>query len=91
MEPHLAIPKSPPVENLTVEEQIIKIIKEYPTVKKIGMVRAFQLQNVFKIDIDCSFDRNLSIEKVHDIISEIEHKIRNHLKNAVVTIHPEPN
>ncbi|MEX0911531.1 MAG: cation-efflux pump [Nitrosopumilaceae archaeon] len=91
LEPHLAIPKSPPVENLTVEEQIIKIIKEYPTVKKIGMVRAFQLQNVFKIDIDCSFDRNLSIEKVHDIVSEIEHKIRSQIKNAVVTIHPEPD
>ncbi|MEX2348869.1 MAG: cation-efflux pump, partial [Nitrosopumilaceae archaeon] len=60
LEPHLAIPKSPPVENLTVEEQITKIIKEYPTVKKIGRVITFQLQNVFKIDIDCSFDRNLS-------------------------------
>ncbi len=91
LEPHLAIPKSPPVENLTVEEQITKIIKEYPTVKKIGRVITFQLQNIFKIDIDCSFDRNLSIEKVHDIISEIEHKIRSQIKNAVVTIHPEPN
>lgn len=91
LEPHLIIPKSVPVENLTVEEQITKIIKEYPTVKKIGRVITFQLQNVFKIDIDCSFDRNLSIEKVHDIVSEIEHKIRSQIKNAVVTIHPEPN
>jgi len=91
LEPHLAIPKSVPVENLTVEEQITKIIKEYQTVKKIGRVITFQLQNVFKIDIDCSFDRNLSIEKVHDIVSEIEHKIRSQIKNAVVTIHPEPN
>jgi len=91
LEPYLAIPKSPPVENITVEEQITKIIKEYPTVKKIGRVITFQLQDVFKIDIDCSFDRNLSIEKVHDIVSEIEHKIRSQIKNAVVTIHPEPN
>jgi len=91
LEPYLAIPKSPPVENITVEEQITKIIKEHTTVKKIGRVITFQLQDVFKIDIDCSFDRNLSIEKVHDIVSEIEHKIRSKIKNAVVTIHPEPN
>ena len=50
-----------------------------------------QLQDIFKIDIDCSFDGNLSIEKVHDITSEIEHKIRSQIKNAIVTIHPEPN
>ena len=91
LEPHIAIPKSLPVENLSIEEQIGGIIKEYPPVKKIGRVITFQLQDIFKIDIDCSFDRNLSIEKVHDITSEIEHKIRAQVKNAIVTIHPEPN
>lgn len=40
--------------------------------------------------MDCSFDKELSIEKVHDMISEIEHTIRTQIKNAVITIHPEP-
>ena len=91
LEPYVAIPKSLPVEDLSIEEQITKIIKEYPSVKKIGRVITFQLQNIFKIDIDCSFDGNLSVERVHDIVSEIEYKIKNQIKNAVITIHPEPS
>ena len=91
LEPHISIPKSLPAENLPIEEQITKIIKDYAEVKKIGRVITFQLQDVYKIDIDCSFDGNLSIEKVHDITSEIEHKIRSQIKNAIITIHPEPS
>ncbi len=91
LEPHVSIPKSLPVEDLSIEEQITKIIKEYPAVKKIGRVITFQLQDIFKVDIDCSFDGNLSIERVHDIVSEIEYKIKNQIKNAVITIHPEPS
>lgn len=91
LEPYISIPKTPPIEDLTIEEQIAKTIKEYPSVKKIGRVITLQLQDIFKIDIDCSFEGNLSIEKVHDITSEIEHKIRTQIKNAIVTIHPEPN
>jgi cation diffusion facilitator family transporter len=90
LEPYVSLPKIPPIEDLSIEEQITKIIKEYPSVKKIGRVITFQLQDIFKIDIDCSFDGNLSIEKVHDIISEIEYKIRSQIKNAIITIHPEP-
>src|SRR5207245_1798868 len=71
-----------PVEDLSIEEQITKIIKEYSAVKKIGRVITFQLQDIFKVDIDCSFDGNLSIEMVHDIVSEIEYKIKNKIKNA---------
>jgi len=91
LEPYVSIPKTPPIEDLTIEEQITKTIKEYPSVKKIGRVITLQLQDIFKIDIDCSFEGNLSIERVHDITSEIEHKIRSQIKNAIVTIHPEPN
>lgn len=91
LEPYVSIPKSIPVEDLTIEEQVSNIIKEYPTVKKIGRVITFQLQDIYKVDIDCSFAGNLTIEKVHDIVSEIEYRIKNQIKNAIVTIHPEPS
>lgn len=90
LEPYVSIPKSVPVEDLTIEEQVANIIREYPSVKKIGRVITFQLQDIFKVDIDCSFDGKLTIEQVHDIVSEIEFKIKNQIKNAIVTIHPEP-
>lgn len=91
LEPYVSIPKSIPVEDLTIEEQVANITKEYPSVKKIGRVITFQLQDIFKVDIDCSFDGNLTIEEVHGIVSEIEYKIKNQIKNAIVTIHPEPS
>ena len=91
LEPYVSIPKTLPIEDLTIEEQIAKTIKEYPSVKKIGRVITLQLQDIFKVDIDCSFEGNLSIERVHDITTEIEYKIRSQIKNAIVTIHPEPS
>lgn len=90
LEPYVSIPKTPPVKNLSIEEQVTNIIKEYPVVKKIGRVISLQLQDILKVDIDCSFDGRLSIEEVHDMISKMESRIKNDIKNAVITIHPEP-
>ena len=59
--------------------------------KKIGRVITLHLQDIFKVDIDCSFEKDLTIEEVHDIVSNIENKIKTQIKNAIVTIHPEPN
>ncbi len=90
LEPYVSIPNSVPIEDTTIEEKVIKIIKKYPKVKKIGRVITLHLQDIFKIDIDCSFEKDLTIEEVHDIVSEIENKIKNLVKNAIITIHPEP-
>jgi cation diffusion facilitator family transporter len=90
LEPYVSIPKSIPIEDITIEGQVTNIIKEYPKVKRIGRVITLHLQDIFKVDIDCSFDKDLSIEEVHDIVSEIESKVKNQIKNAIVTIHPEP-
>src|SRR5207245_5582383 len=82
LETYVSIPKRIPVEDLTIEEQVANIIKEYPKVKKIGRVITFQLQDIFKVDIDCSFEKNLTIDEVHDIVSQIEGKIKDQIKNA---------
>ena len=52
---------------------------------------SLRFENVFKIDIDCSFDKELSIESVHDLTTEIGQIIRAEIKNSVITIHPEPD
>ena len=66
-------------------------MKKHSEIKKIGRIVSLNFENILKIDIDCSFDRHLSIEKVHDLTTEIEHLIRSEIKNSVITIHPEPN
>ncbi|MBA4453591.1 MAG: cation transporter, partial [Nitrosopumilaceae archaeon] len=91
LEPFITVPKNINIEDIATEEKIRKIIGEYSDVKKVGRIVSLKFENIFKIDIDCSFDKELSIEKVHDLTSEIEHAIRVEIKNSVITIHPEPN
>ena len=90
LEPFVSVPEKFNVQDKVVEEKIKLILENYPEIKKIGRIISLNFENIFKIDIDCSFDKELSIEKVHDLTSEIEHVIRIKIKNAVITIHPEP-
>lgn len=89
LEPHIAIPKDLKLQG-TNDEKIIQMLKQHAEVKKIGTIVTLNFDELVKIDIDCSFDKNLSIEQVHDLTSQIEQNIRNHFKNSVITIHPEP-
>ena len=89
LEPHIAIPTDL-TEYKTADEKIIALLKERTEVRKIGRIVTLKYDNLLKIDINCSFDRDLSIESVHDLTSQIEHRIRDHFKNSVITIHPEP-
>ena len=91
LEPFVTVPENFNVEDKLTEEKIKTILEKYQEIKKIGRIVSLNFENILKIDIDCSFDKELSIEKVHDLTSEIEHIIRTEIKNAVITIHPEPN
>ncbi|NWK08277.1 cation diffusion facilitator family transporter [Marine Group I thaumarchaeote] len=91
LEPFVTVPENFNLEDEIVEEEIRTVLEKYPEIKKIGRIISLNFENILKIDIDCSFDRELSIEKVHDLTSKIEHVIRTQIKNAVITIHPEPD
>ena len=91
LEPFLTMPRNLNLEDKITEEKIRKILEKYTEIKKIDRIVSLSFENILKIDIDCSFDGELSIEKVHDLTSEIEQKIRLEVKNSVITIHPEPD
>ena len=91
LEPFVTVPENFKLEDKIVEEEIRIVLEKYPEIKKIGRIISLNFENILKIDIDCSFDKELSIEKVHDLTSKIEHVIRTQIKNAVITIHPEPD
>ena len=91
LEPFVTIPDNFNLEDTKTERKIATILEKYPEIKKVGRIVSLNFKNILKIDIDCSFDKELSIEKVHDLTSEIEQIIRVEIKNAVITIHPEPN
>lgn len=90
LEPFVTIPKNLKVESKKTGEQINKLLNEYEEIKKIGRIITLNFKDVLKIDIDISFEKNLTIEEVHDLTSQIEQKIRNEFKNSIITIHPEP-
>jgi cation diffusion facilitator family transporter len=91
LEPFVIIPNNLKVEGKITKESIAHLLEEFTEIKQIGRVVTLQYKDLLKIDIDCSFSRDLSIEKVHDLTSQIEQKIRNNFKNAIITIHPEPS
>ena len=91
LEPFVEIPKKINLEDKITEEKIKNMLKQFSEIRKIGRIKSLNFENILKIDIDCSFDKELSIEKVHDLTSEIEQVIRAKIKNSVITIHPEPN
>jgi cation diffusion facilitator family transporter len=90
LEPFVTVPKNFNIRDKETESKIRSILEKYPEIKEIGRIISLNFENILKIDIDCSFDKELSIEKVHDLTSQIEHMIRSEIKNAVITIHPEP-
>jgi cation diffusion facilitator family transporter len=90
LEPFLNVPENFNIRDRETERKIRVILEKYEQIKKIGRIVSLNFENILKIDIDCSFDKELSIEKVHDLTSEIEHVIRTEIQDAVITIHPEP-
>ena len=91
LEPFVTVPENFNLEDKGTEREIKSILENYKEIKAIGRIVSLRFENIQKIDIDCSFDKELSIEKVHDLTSEIEQLIRAEIKNSVITIHPEPD
>lgn len=89
LEPHVSIPRDL-AEFRTADQKISAILDGHKEVKRIGRITTLSFDDLLKIDINCSFDGNLSIERVHDLTSQIEQDIRSHFRNSIITIHPEP-
>ena len=90
LEPYVTVPQNFKVEEKSTEEKIANLINEYPEIKKVGRIVTLNFKDILKIDVDCSFDKNLSIENVHDLTSRLEQKIKSHFKNVIITIQPKP-
>ena len=61
-------------------------------VKKIDRIGIYRTaENTFKIDINCSFSSEMTVEQIHDRVSEIEKEIRTKYPGSIVTIHAEPS
>jgi cation diffusion facilitator family transporter len=77
------------------EEQVRQfarqIAKRYPDIRRLNRIVTYADENRMFINIDCSVDKSLPVEIVHNTVSHVEAEIRRKFKDAVVTIHVEPS
>lgn len=81
-----------PVADAAMQDSIKGIVMAATSdVKRVGRVATFMTRdNVLRIDVDCVFGRPATIEQVHDLVTDIENRIRDRYPGSIVTIHAEP-
>jgi divalent metal cation (Fe/Co/Zn/Cd) transporter len=78
------------VDDKSVSDAVRSIVESYPGVAEIGSVMLYSAGQELRIDINCLFEGEENIVKIHDLISAIEEKIEQQFSKAIVTIHAEP-
>jgi len=79
------------VEDVQVERMIRQIVAVHPSIQSVKRVVTYTSEKRRHINIDCSFDKSVSVEAMHDMVSHLESEIKKQFKEAVVTIHAEPS
>ena len=90
LEPFVSVPDRFRLEDEGAEARIRAILERRPEVRGIGRIVSLDYGGALRVDVDCSFDGSMTIERAHGLTSEIEHEIRSGMRDAVITIHPEP-
>jgi divalent metal cation (Fe/Co/Zn/Cd) transporter len=79
-----------PVADGAMQDSIRDIVTGASDVKRVGKIATYRAANVVKIDVDCAFNSEMTIEQIHERVSEIEKWIRAKYPSSIVTIHAEP-
>jgi divalent metal cation (Fe/Co/Zn/Cd) transporter len=69
---------------------ITQIVTSHPNIKGVRRVVTYVSDKRRYINIDCSFDKSVSVEAMHDTVSHVENEIKNRFREAIITIHAEP-
>jgi divalent metal cation (Fe/Co/Zn/Cd) transporter len=83
-----------PISDSTMYDIIRKAVLDSTSssVKKVDRIGIYRTsENILKIDVNCSFSSEMTIEQIHERVSEIEKDIRIKYPGSIVTIHAEPS
>jgi cation diffusion facilitator family transporter len=83
-----------PISDSTIYDVIRKSVlgSTSSSVKKVDRIGIYRTsENILKIDVNCSFSSEMTIEQIHERVSEIEKDIRIKYPRSIVTIHAEPS
>jgi len=79
------------VEDAQVQRMIRQIVEAHPDIRRVNRIVTYVSEKRRYINIDCSFDKSVSVDTMHDTVSHVEGEIKKQFKEAVVTIHAEPS
>jgi divalent metal cation (Fe/Co/Zn/Cd) transporter len=82
-----------PLADSTIRDSIRNtILGGASGVKKVDRIGTYRTaEKILKIDVNCAFSSEMSIEQIHERVSEIEQQIRLKYPHSIVTIHAEPS
>lgn len=81
-----------PIADDKMHDTIMGIILATSDVKKVGKFATYRAAgNVLKIDVACAFNSEMTIEQIHERVSDIEKQIRTKYPGSIVTIQAEPS
>jgi cation diffusion facilitator family transporter len=70
---------------------INKVVEKYDEIKRVNKTILYVAEDRLHINVNCSFRKEIPIERLHDIITTVEEDLRKKFEGATVTIHPEPD
>lgn len=84
------MPKEFIIKDAEVQKIIRQIVEAHPNIRRLNRIVTYVSEKRRYINIDCSFDKGVSVEAMHDTVSQVEREIKKRFKKAVVTTHAEP-
>jgi cation diffusion facilitator family transporter len=78
-------------EDADMQRMIRQIAESHPDIKRVRKVVTYVSAGKRYINVDCFFDKGISVESMHDTISHVEADIKNKFRGAIVTTHAEPS
>jgi len=79
------------IEDAEVRRMIRQIVEAHPNIRRVNRVVTYVSEKRRYVNIDCSFDKSVSVEAMHGTVSQVEREIKKRFREAVVTTHAEPS
>ena len=79
------------VHDPRMSDTIDRLVKRHRSIRKVSKTILYVAENRLHINVSCSFRKEISVERLHDIITTIEDELRRRFEGASVTIHAEPD
>jgi cation diffusion facilitator family transporter len=78
-------------EDADMRRIIRQIAESNPSIKRVKRIVTYVSDGRRFINVDCLFDKGISVESMHDTISYVEADIKSRFRGAIVTTHAEPS